>query len=717
MQLLFLQQWFSGEALKAIGWTLIHSLWQGLLAAVIAGVVIITTKRSVARLRYNLLGAVLILFIITTVITFTQQFKDAVAEGKAFAGSNIQVTETSFTAINYEATSPAALTTLDRFVTYFNTNADLFVLIWAIFFFVHCIKLMAGLAGVQRIRNYKTHLSPGEWSEKLDHLSRLIGIKRSVSLFQSQLVKVPVAIGFFKPVILVPLGLLSNLPPEQVETILLHELAHIRRKDYLVNILQRFSEAAFFFNPALLWISSLVRQEREACCDDIVVANTSSKGNYLEALVSFQEYSLASQGYAMAISSKRHYLLNRVRRMITRENKKLNSMEKVLLMAGLLAITAFTFIPKQEANNKKKESSTVSASVKQITETKPATFTTLSKPAPALKRVSKQQNKKPVLDVPVVSPLKDTVPEAKGKEKKDVDAIDLRSVSSHVNDDGKTKTEKYTVTDQEGKEYTYTKLNNKLTSLSIGGKIIPENEFSNYSQLLDKIDAAVQEHRARRLKEMELRKAERAVRTEEMKDRLVEKKLLREYQDVQKKHLSALNRQTQLLDKSRKITENKRKEMIKLLEKLKEQKNVPMLNGREIIKNENHVDNSVNANIAANANINSTAKVSRNIKDIKQASDIHQPEIHLKNSSEVGLKFETNVDFATNLIKNPGYKPGIKEPRAFQYKPKAPAERGLPVKTTADIKPSGKTTPAKPEVNSGPLFKKPAPLFKKRVTT
>src|SRR6202008_3371205 len=114
-------------------------------------------------------------------------------------------------------------------------------------------------------------------------------------------------------VILVPLGLLAALPPSQVETILLHELAHIRRKDYLVNLLQRFSEAVFFFNPALIWISSLIRQEREACCDDIVVSTATHHGNYLKALVSFQEYCLTPPKYAMAIGSKQHYLLNRVK--------------------------------------------------------------------------------------------------------------------------------------------------------------------------------------------------------------------------------------------------------------------------------------------------------------------------------------------------------------------------------------------------------------------
>ena len=156
----------------------------------------------------------------------------------------------------------AAKPALERFVNFFNSNAEFVVLTWAVIFLFHCIKLMTGLAGVQRIRNYRTSPSPGQWKAKTAELCNVLGLKETIKVLQSGIVKVPVAVGHFKPVILVPLGLLSNLPAEQVETILLHELAHIKRRDYIVNILQRMAEAVFFFNPALLWVSSLLRQER-----------------------------------------------------------------------------------------------------------------------------------------------------------------------------------------------------------------------------------------------------------------------------------------------------------------------------------------------------------------------------------------------------------------------------------------------------------------------
>ena len=172
----------------------------------------------------------------------------------------------------------------------------------------------------------------------------MIGVRCSVSLLQSQLVKVPVALGILKPVILLPLGLITHLPPEQVETILLHELAHIRRRDYLVNLLQHIVEAIFFFNPAVRWISSLIRQEREASCDDIVVANCNQKTNYLNALVNFQEYSFKhNTPYAMSIGSKRHYLLNRVKRIINNKNKGVTLFEKAVLACRGVFVFCFLF--------------------------------------------------------------------------------------------------------------------------------------------------------------------------------------------------------------------------------------------------------------------------------------------------------------------------------------------------------------------------------------
>jgi len=342
--------------MKALAWTFAHSLWQGLLAALLAAVIISATRKTTARLRYNLLGMVFMCFLAVVLINFFVQLRGAQQKEGITSPALATVTLTADgSASAISASAPLSAGFLTTISDWFDRNADLLLLTWSLFFLVNCLKLFTGLAAVNRLRHYKTHPVPGEWKIKLEKWREILGIRRSISLLQSELVKVPVALGFLKPVILLPVGLLANIPPEQVEAILLHELGHIRRRDYLVNFLQHLAEAIFFFNPAVLWMSSLLRQEREACCDDIVVARTGQKRNYLNALVRFQEYSLIHSSHVMGISNRRQYLLNRVKRMITNENKKLNLLEKAALLAGILLFSAFSFIKNEKQITKVRE--------------------------------------------------------------------------------------------------------------------------------------------------------------------------------------------------------------------------------------------------------------------------------------------------------------------------------------------------------------------------
>ena len=196
-----------------------------------------------------------------------------------------------------------------RLVSYLDQRADVLVAIWMVILFIRLVKLLVDLGAVQRLRYYRTRAVDESWRQRVEELARRMGIKRAVELLESSLVRVPMMAGVFKPVILVPLGLLAQLPPQQVEAVLLHELAHIRRKDYFVNLLQSIAETLFFFNPAILWISSLIRVERENCCDDIAVEESRSKKEFIHALVSFQEYQQSSS-YTLAFAGGKNHLLD-----------------------------------------------------------------------------------------------------------------------------------------------------------------------------------------------------------------------------------------------------------------------------------------------------------------------------------------------------------------------------------------------------------------------
>jgi hypothetical protein len=188
---------------------------------------------------------------------------------------------------------------------------------------------------------------------------------------QSGIAKLPMVLGHFKPVILIPIGLLTALSTEEVESILVHELAHIRRKDYLVNLLQNLMEILFFFNPAVLWVSALIKAERENCCDDIVVAQTGSKVSYIKALVSCQEYQSAIPAYAMGLGGNSDHFLQRVKRMLSNNNQSLNKVEKMVLTICLI----FAVLLTAAFSKSGKEHTTVKPSAKRFSSTQKVTKT------------------------------------------------------------------------------------------------------------------------------------------------------------------------------------------------------------------------------------------------------------------------------------------------------------------------------------------------------
>jgi hypothetical protein len=143
-------------------------------------------------------------------------------------------------------------------------------------------------------------------------------------------------IGQLRPIIYIPLGLINHLPASEMEAVLLHELAHIRRYDHVVNMGQQVAECLLFFNPGFLWISSLLREERENCCDDIAIAHTQDRVEFVRALVRFKEHSL--RGMALAFPGNKRQLLHRVLRISRQENKTLSGRERLVLLGGFLVL-------------------------------------------------------------------------------------------------------------------------------------------------------------------------------------------------------------------------------------------------------------------------------------------------------------------------------------------------------------------------------------------
>lgn len=326
---------------NALSITLIHSLWEGIVLSVVVGLIVILTRRVSATHRYNLLTGALFSFFIVVIFTFL------------YSLNNLQGYNISTHTQHSKGVLPDEIDYLLGFVfNYIIRYSYLLVQIWLLIICARSLHLLFDLYNIKQLKTHKIFSSGTYWEDRLKEFATKIGVSRPVKLLQSGIAKVPMVIGHLKPVILIPIGLVTALSQEEVEAILLHELAHIYRKDYLVNLLQYLMEIIFFFNPPVLWLSALIREERENCCDDIVISQTNDKKNYIQALIRCQEYQTLVPEFAMALGREKGQLVDRVKRILSNHNQTLNNIEKTILILCMAVTLLFTVSISNNSLNK-----------------------------------------------------------------------------------------------------------------------------------------------------------------------------------------------------------------------------------------------------------------------------------------------------------------------------------------------------------------------------
>jgi bla regulator protein BlaR1 len=368
--------------------TLVHSLWQGLVLAALTGSIIIFTRKASAATRYNLLITALALFAVGVSVTFITEFKQANVAA-AIPAANIQQPPLNvvFTPILNDVNTPVITASFnDRLFSYLNNNHNTIVLIWFLIICAKSIQLGFGLWGVNRLKTKQVSAASAFWNDRINQLANSLAIQQTIRLLESGLTKVPMVIGNLKPAILMPIGLLTALTTAEVEAILVHELAHIKRRDYLVNLLQSLMEIVFFFNPAVLWVSQLIKAERENCCDDLALAQSSDKVSYVRALLSCEEYQQSVPAYAMAFPGGKGSLFDRVKRIAANRNHSLNLFEKTVL-AICLVVSGLCLSAYAEKENIKRAAHAVVKAIQHIkNDAAPSQPTIAAKKDPAIQQ-------------------------------------------------------------------------------------------------------------------------------------------------------------------------------------------------------------------------------------------------------------------------------------------------------------------------------------------
>jgi len=303
----------------ALGWTLVHFLWQAAAIAALYRIADLLLPRSSATVRYAMALAALGAMLIASLATLAWEE----------AGNRTEAAQGSAQALSFSVAGPPLPASVAQSATMPEAprdNAWRFdmdsMLPWLDAMWlagVLCLSLRAvgGCVFLERLRRAALEEAPHALWVRLDVLRRELGIRMCIDLRLSERIGSPLTAGVLRPWILLPCSALTNLTPEQLEMVLLHELAHMRRGDYLWNLMQTGMETLFFFHPAVWWVSRRVREERELCCDDMALECCCDPAVYASALLRLEEERRAQLRFAMALDGgSRRGLRARIERIL-----------------------------------------------------------------------------------------------------------------------------------------------------------------------------------------------------------------------------------------------------------------------------------------------------------------------------------------------------------------------------------------------------------------
>ncbi len=341
---------------ESLGWTLVHFLWQGVAIAALLAVALRFLRPAKAQHRYLAGCAALLLLAAAPVLTFKLLFQPdhptpslamnqpVFATGPYHPGPGPDLAIATIAATAAAIPPPIVLVTIKSAAPKPGLSLRLesllpwVVVTWAAGVLTLSLRLLAGWLHLKRLQSRATTALDAAWHHRLAGLAARLGVARPVRLLQSALVEVPAVIGWLRPVILLPAGCLVGLSAAQLETILAHELAHIRRHDYLVNLLQSAVETVLFYHPAVWWVSRQVREERENCCDDLAVEVCGDRIAYARALATLEE--LRSVPAQLALAASGPPLLQRIRRLATPARQESNRSGWTLTLILALSLSA-----------------------------------------------------------------------------------------------------------------------------------------------------------------------------------------------------------------------------------------------------------------------------------------------------------------------------------------------------------------------------------------
>jgi D-alanyl-D-alanine endopeptidase (penicillin-binding protein 7) len=303
------------DLMQAAGWALIHFLWQGALVGAAAAALLWLMRGARPAARYAVACAALL----ASVLWPAYEFANA-----------LQTTPRSLQALALAAGEGGFAHS--ELLTGIDARLPLLVCAWLTCVAALALRSAFGLAWIARAR--RTGGRHAHWQARLSHLAVRLGIRREVGLCIVDTLASPITAGWWRPVVLMPAALVARMPPELLEALLAHELAHVRRHDFLVNLLQNAAEILLFYHPAVWWLSRRIRHERELVADSIASELTGEPRRLALALSELEKMQFASQRLALAADGGD--LTQRIRQLVQPQQERGN-WKAVLATLGMAA--------------------------------------------------------------------------------------------------------------------------------------------------------------------------------------------------------------------------------------------------------------------------------------------------------------------------------------------------------------------------------------------
>ncbi len=322
-----LTNWLSPNAMHSLGWALLHFLWQGTAVAALAAVLMTLCRRASAR--YVLAAGALVVMLAAPVATFF--FLTSYGAATPATSSSVAETQTTV-ALSLVARTSAGLS---RFSPSLDALPWL-VEAWLLGVAFLSLRSAGGFLLLERERRKQSTSVSGRVLEICQTLQRQLGLERTIRYCECAWLQAPAVIGWFRPVVLLPVNALTGLSEEQLQSIIVHELAHIQRLDPFVNVFQISVETLLFYHPAVWWLNKRIRAEREHCCDDVAVSLCGNPVEYARALTLMEEWRTAP---ALAMAANRGPLSDRIFRVLGLKSMGAGA-RGIGLTGGLLCLAA-----------------------------------------------------------------------------------------------------------------------------------------------------------------------------------------------------------------------------------------------------------------------------------------------------------------------------------------------------------------------------------------